>query len=77
MRKGGYLFLSGFSSLYDCIHGWMTGQMDGWMKKASRKTNTTSFTICNIQQWCSQYVTLQKYFSPPSFNLFTFFQPHP
>jgi hypothetical protein len=21
---GGYLFLSGFSSLYDAIHGWMT-----------------------------------------------------
>jgi hypothetical protein len=27
---GGYLFLPGFSSLYDAIHGWMTGQMDGW-----------------------------------------------
>ncbi len=36
---GGYLFLSGFSSLYDAIHG--------WMEKASRKTTTTSFTICN------------------------------
>jgi hypothetical protein len=33
MRKGGrYLFLSGFSSLYDAIHGWMTGRMDGWKK---------------------------------------------
>jgi hypothetical protein len=40
---GGYLFLPGFSSLYDAIHGWMTGRMDGW--KASRKTTTTSFTI--------------------------------
>jgi hypothetical protein len=28
---GGYLFLLGFSSLYDAIHGWMTGRMDGWM----------------------------------------------
>jgi hypothetical protein len=43
---GGYLFLPGFSSLYDAIHGWMTGWMDGW--KASRKRTTTSFTICNI-----------------------------
>jgi hypothetical protein len=29
---GGYLFLSRFSSLYDAIHGWMMGQMDGWKK---------------------------------------------
>jgi hypothetical protein len=27
--KGGVLFLPGFSSLYDAIHGWMTGWMDG------------------------------------------------
>jgi hypothetical protein len=26
----GGLFISVFSSLYDAIHGWMTGQMDGW-----------------------------------------------
>jgi hypothetical protein len=31
-QKGGYLFLLRFSSLYDAIHGWMTGQMDGWME---------------------------------------------
>jgi hypothetical protein len=35
-RGGGYLFLPGFSSLYDAIHGWMmgrmTGRMDGWKK---------------------------------------------
>jgi hypothetical protein len=43
--EGVYLFLPGFSSLYDAIHGWMTGRMDGWMEKASR--TTTSFTICN------------------------------
>ncbi len=40
MRRGGYLFLSGFSSLYDAIHGWMTIWMDEWtghvMKKVSR-----------------------------------------
>jgi hypothetical protein len=29
---GGYLFLPGFSSLYDAIHGWMTGWTDGWKK---------------------------------------------
>jgi hypothetical protein len=28
-RVGGYLFLPGFSSLYDAIHEWMTGRMDG------------------------------------------------
>jgi hypothetical protein len=28
-RRGGYLSLPGFSSLYDAIHGWMTGWMDG------------------------------------------------
>jgi hypothetical protein len=38
-------FLPGFSSLYDVIHGWMTGRMGGW--KASRKTTTTSFITCN------------------------------
>jgi hypothetical protein len=38
MRRGvGYLILPGFSSLYDAIHGWMTGRMDGWMEKASEK----------------------------------------
>ncbi len=26
---GCYLFLPGFFSLYDAIHGWMTGRMDG------------------------------------------------
>jgi hypothetical protein len=29
---GGYLFLPGFSLLYDAIHGWMMGRMDGWKK---------------------------------------------
>jgi hypothetical protein len=58
MRKGegGYLFLPGLSSLYDAIHRWMTGRMDGWtghvMKKASWKTTTTSFTICNSSHPC-------------------------
>jgi hypothetical protein len=42
-----YLFLSGFSSLYEAIHGWMMGRMDRWMEKVSQKTTTTSFTICN------------------------------
>jgi len=56
MRKGGgrgdNLFMSGFSSLYDAIYGWMTGRMDGWtshvMKKALKKMTTKSFTICNV-----------------------------
>jgi hypothetical protein len=38
-RKGDYLFLSGFSSLYDDIHEWMTGQMDGWMDGKSFTKN--------------------------------------
>jgi hypothetical protein len=40
MRKGGgYLFLSWFSSMYDAIHGWMTGQTDGWMDGKSFTKN--------------------------------------
>jgi len=33
MRRGvvGYLFLPGFSSMNDAIHGWMTGRIDGWV----------------------------------------------
>jgi hypothetical protein len=38
MCRRGYLFLRGFSSLYDAIHGWMTGWMDGWMESFN-KTN--------------------------------------
>jgi hypothetical protein len=34
-QREGYLFPSGFSSLYDAIHGWMTEWMDRWMKKVS------------------------------------------
>jgi hypothetical protein len=30
-RRRGYLFLRGFSSLYDAIHGWMMRWMDRWM----------------------------------------------
>ncbi len=41
--------------LYDAIHGWMMRRMDGWtshmMKKASRKTTTTSFNICKGSRW--------------------------
>jgi hypothetical protein len=40
--EGGYLFLPGFSSLYDAIHGWMTGRMD-----EKNLTTTTSVTICD------------------------------
>jgi len=29
--EGGYLFMPGFSSLYDAIHGWMMGRTDRWM----------------------------------------------
>jgi hypothetical protein len=30
--------------MYDAIHGWMTGRMDGWMESFM-----TSFTICNFE----------------------------
>ncbi len=42
----------GFS---DAIHGWMMGRMDGW--KASRKTTTTSFTICNYMKHTTSLIT--------------------
>jgi hypothetical protein len=29
---------------------WMDDGTNGWMEKASRKTTTTSFTICNAQR---------------------------
>jgi hypothetical protein len=29
--EGVIYFCQGFLPLYDAIHGWMTGQMDGWM----------------------------------------------
>ncbi len=59
-RGGGYLFLPGFSSLYDAIHGWMTGRMDGrvtwchpwmddgtygWMEKAPRPRRPLLYVI--------------------------------
>jgi hypothetical protein len=39
--EGGYLFLPGFSSLYDAIHGWMTGRME----KASRPRRPLLYVI--------------------------------
>jgi hypothetical protein len=43
--EGGYLFPPGFSSLYDVIHEWMTGQMDG--RKASfRPQRPLLYVIC-------------------------------
>jgi hypothetical protein len=33
---------------------------DGWMKKASQKTTTTSFTICNVLLCLCQPFTLHK-----------------
>jgi hypothetical protein len=40
MRRGGgggYLFLPRFSSMYDSIHEWMMGRMDGWMGHVMKK----------------------------------------
>jgi hypothetical protein len=62
---GGNLFLPGFSSLHDDIHGWMTRRMDGWtghvMKKVSRKMTTTSFTVYNVNHFFFVPKILQKY----------------
>ncbi len=49
--EGGYLFLPGFSSLYNAIHGWMTRRMDG-----KSFTTTTSFTICNYNRWWEKII---------------------
>jgi hypothetical protein len=38
---GGYLFLLGFSSLYDAIHGWMTGRTNGQMDGRVTRKNFT------------------------------------
>jgi hypothetical protein len=38
-KGGGYLFISGFSSLYDAIHGWMMGRTDEWMDGKSFTKN--------------------------------------
>jgi hypothetical protein len=44
-RGWGYLFLSGFSSLYDAIHGWMTGRMDGWKKLHEKRPQRLSLYV--------------------------------
>jgi hypothetical protein len=44
-ERGGYLFLPGFFFLYDAIHGWMMGRMDGWTE--SFISSTMSFIIRN------------------------------
>ncbi len=52
-RGGGVIyFCQGFfPCMMPSMNGWQDGRMDGWtghmMKKASRQTTTTSFTICN------------------------------
>jgi hypothetical protein len=53
LERGVYLFLPRFSSLYDAIHGWMTGWMDG-----KNFTITTSFTICKT--WFGLYLVYGK-----------------
>jgi hypothetical protein len=51
LRGGVYLFLSGFLLCMMPIHGWMSRCMDkSHDGKVSRKTTTTSFTICNSHQ---------------------------
>jgi hypothetical protein len=47
MHRGGrgYLFLPGFSSLYDAIPGWMTGRMDGWMESFTKNDHDVLYYI--------------------------------
>jgi hypothetical protein len=46
MHKGGGLFIYAKVFFRLWCHPWMDDGMDGW--KASQKTTTTSFTICNF-----------------------------
>ncbi len=77
--EGGYLFLPGFSSLYDGIHGWMTRRMDewmtGWMHGKSFKT-TTSFTsgpVPNAQVCYFNNVWFMFWFFFKTFIFFIFY----
>jgi hypothetical protein len=45
-REGGYLFLLGFFSLYDAIHGWMTRWMDG--KASFRPRHPLLYVIIGV-----------------------------
>ncbi len=47
-QKGGYLFLSGFASLYDGIHGWMMGWTDG--KKLTKNDHDVLYYIVPINK---------------------------
>jgi hypothetical protein len=44
---GGYLFLPGFSSLYDAIHGWMTGRTDDGLQEKRPRHPLLYVIICN------------------------------
>jgi hypothetical protein len=85
MRRegGGYLFLPGFSSLYDAIHGWMMGRMDGrvtwwhpwmddgtdgWMAKASWSRRPLLYVIVS-QGKRRIYIWKLKYFTMQKCNL--------
>ncbi len=50
--EGGVIyFYQGFlPCMMPSMDGWWDGWMDWWMEKASRKTTTMSFTICNVSE---------------------------
>jgi hypothetical protein len=57
MRRGGggYLFLSGFFSLYDAIHGWMTGWMDGWKKLHKKRPRCPLLYVIILSQFAQLF----------------------
>ncbi len=70
MRRGeGYIFMSGFSSLYDAIHRWMMRQMDGW-KKLHEKW--PQHPLLYVLIWCTAdyWLLLYYIFSFLAFHMF-------
>ncbi len=58
--------------MYDAIHGWMMGQMDGWMENFI--LSTTSFTICITQKQyilyvCIEFIHVQIFYFSKSFKI--------
>jgi hypothetical protein len=58
-REGGYLFLPGFFSLYDAIHGWMMGWIDGKLHE-KRPRHPLLYVIGELVQVVEIIFELQK-----------------
>jgi hypothetical protein len=54
---GGFIyFCQGFFSLYDGIHGWMTGQMDGWKKLHEKQPRRPLLYVNSPHSWVTKCV---------------------